>query len=173
MTLMARGAKGVVDAWRTSILNALDDEQSKDNPLDHKLVKFLMADFVEARPSWNRARPNSTARSRPPRPTRRGRGRRRGRGWRRRASRGRGAAQGMEEAAGGAEEGQQGRRSRASPSDWIAAVDALDEAGAAALLLAILRNDMQVILERYISAQRQQVVAAFENWWDKYRVTLH
>ena len=53
-----------------------------------------------------------------------------------------------------------------------AAVDALDEAGAAALLLAILRNDMQVILERYISAQRQRVVTAFENWWDKYRVTL-
>jgi type I restriction enzyme M protein len=52
------------------------------------------------------------------------------------------------------------------------AVDALDEAGAATLLLAILRNDMQVILERYISAQRQQVVTAFENWWDKYRVTL-
>jgi type I restriction enzyme M protein len=53
-----------------------------------------------------------------------------------------------------------------------AAVDALDEAAAAALLLAILRNDMQVILERHIGAQRQQVVAAFENWWDKYRVTL-
>ena len=52
------------------------------------------------------------------------------------------------------------------------AVDALDEAGAAALLLAILRNDMQVILERYVSAQRQHVVAAFEGWWDKYRVRL-
>ena len=52
------------------------------------------------------------------------------------------------------------------------AVDVLDEAGAAALLLAILCHDMQVILERYISAPRQQVVAAFENWWDKYRVTL-
>ena len=50
--------------------------------------------------------------------------------------------------------------------------DALDEAGAAALLLAILRKDMQVILERYLSAKRQQVVAAFEGWWDKYRVTL-
>ena len=58
------------------------------------------------------------------------------------------------------------------PDRLNAAVDALDEAGAAALLLAILRNDMQVILERYVSAQRQQVVAAFENWWDKYRVTL-
>jgi type I restriction enzyme M protein len=29
-----------------------------------------------------------------------------------------------------------------------------------------------VIVERYIAAQRQQVVATFENWWDKYRVTL-
>jgi type I restriction enzyme M protein len=35
MTLMARGAKGVVDAWRTSILTALADEQSKDDPLEH------------------------------------------------------------------------------------------------------------------------------------------
>lgn len=53
-----------------------------------------------------------------------------------------------------------------------AAVDALDEAGAAELLLTILRNDMQAILDRYVGAQRQQVVAAFESWWDKYRVTL-
>ena len=43
---------------------------------------------------------------------------------------------------------------------------------AAALLLAIFRNDMQTILERYVSAQRQHVVAAFEGWWDKYRVRL-
>ena len=32
LTLMARGAKGVVDAWRTSILTALDDEQSQGQP---------------------------------------------------------------------------------------------------------------------------------------------
>lgn len=31
---------------------------------------------------------------------------------------------------------------------------------------------MQRILTRYIAAQRGQIVAAFENWWDKYRVTL-
>jgi type I restriction enzyme M protein len=53
-----------------------------------------------------------------------------------------------------------------------AAVDGLDEARAAALLLAILHNDMQRILDRHISVQRQQVIAAFENWWEKYRVTL-
>ena len=48
LTLMARGAKGVADAWRTSIVTALEDKASKDGPLEHKLVKFLMSDFVEA-----------------------------------------------------------------------------------------------------------------------------
>src|SRR5690606_18239526 len=46
LTLMARGAKGVADAWRTSIVTALDDKASKESPLEHKLVKFLMSDFV-------------------------------------------------------------------------------------------------------------------------------
>lgn len=53
------------------------------------------------------------------------------------------------------------------------AVDGLGEAQAAKLLLTILHNDMQAIVERYIAAQRKQIVAAFENWWDKYRTTLN
>ncbi|MFT8688406.1 MAG: hypothetical protein ABF714_13180, partial [Novacetimonas hansenii] len=40
------------------------------------------------------------------------------------------------------------------------------------LLLKILHEDMQKILTRYIAAQRGHIVAAFEGWWDKYRVTL-
>ncbi|WP_223278821.1 hypothetical protein [Janthinobacterium lividum] len=52
------------------------------------------------------------------------------------------------------------------------AVDALDEIKAADLLLTILRSDMEVILARCIDLHRQQVVNAFENWWNKYRVTL-
>lgn len=51
-------------------------------------------------------------------------------------------------------------------------VDDLTEDGAAELLLKILHDDMQKILTRYIAAQRGQIVAAFENWWYKYRVTL-
>jgi hypothetical protein len=31
---------------------------------------------------------------------------------------------------------------------------------------------MRGIVERYITNQRQQIVATFENWWDKYKVTL-
>ncbi|WP_239496341.1 hypothetical protein [Salinicola peritrichatus] len=52
------------------------------------------------------------------------------------------------------------------------AVDALDEPAAAELVGTILHNDLKGILERYIRQQRQQVIAAFETWWDKYRVTL-
>ena len=51
-------------------------------------------------------------------------------------------------------------------------MDALDEPGAAELLLTIMRNDMQTILDRYVATQRQQVVVAFESWWDKYSETL-
>src|SRR5690606_21200713 len=46
LTLMARGSKGVADAWRTSIVTALEDKASKDNPLEHRLVRFLMGGFV-------------------------------------------------------------------------------------------------------------------------------
>jgi type I restriction enzyme M protein len=53
-----------------------------------------------------------------------------------------------------------------------AAVDALDEPAAAKLLLIILHDDMRAIVERYVAQHRQLVVAAFENWWDKYKVTL-
>jgi type I restriction enzyme M protein len=172
MTLMARGAKGVVDAWRTSILTALDDEQSKDNPLDHKLVKFLMAGFVEALAELETRKAELDSQIKAATPDR-------------------GAGEDGDEAEAGDDEPavdeaqlKEWKKQLATLKKDIkaqeqgfakrldSAVDALDEAGAAALLLAILRNDMQVILERYIGAQRQQVIAAFENWWDKYRVTL-
>jgi type I restriction enzyme M protein len=48
MTLMARGAKGVVDAWRTSIVTALDDKASKDKPAGPQAGQVPDGDFVEA-----------------------------------------------------------------------------------------------------------------------------
>jgi type I restriction enzyme M protein len=172
MTLMARGAKGVVDAWRTSILTALDDEQSKDNPLDHKLVKFLMAEFVEALAELESRKAELDSQIKAATPDKNA------------GEDGDEAEAGDDELAVDEAQLKEWKKQLAALKKDIkaqeqgfaqrlnAAVDALDEAGAAALLLAILRNDMQVILERYISAQRQQVVAAFEIWWDKYRVTL-
>ena len=172
MTLMARGAKGVVDAWRTSILTAMDDEQSRGQPLDHKLVRFLMAGFIDALAELEarKAELDSQIKAATPDKT---------------------ADEDGEEAEAGDDEPavdeaqlKEWKRQLSALKKEIkaqeqgfaqrlnSAVDALDEAGAAALLLAILRNDMQGILDRYIGAQRQQVVTMFENWWDKYHVTL-
>jgi type I restriction enzyme M protein len=173
MTLMARGAKGVVGAWRTSILTALDDEQSKDDPLGHKLVKFLMGEFVkqlaelEARKvelegQIKAATPNGDAGD---------------------------EAEAEAEADADAppvDEAQINawkqqlvalkKELKAKEQGFArrldTAVDALDEADAATLLLAILRNDMQTILVSYIGAHREHVAVAFETWWDKYQVNL-
>ena len=51
-------------------------------------------------------------------------------------------------------------------------VDGLSPEQAGELLLTILHDDMRAIVERYTAAQRKRIVAAFESWWDKYRVTL-
>ncbi|ABN90708.1 type I restriction-modification system M subunit [Burkholderia pseudomallei] len=169
-TLMARGAKGVVDAWRTSVLTALDDEKSKDNPHEHKLVKFLMADFIEelaemdAKKAELDARIKSATEANPDSDEE--------------------EAGNDSEPAVDDEQINEWKRELANVKKQLkakeqgfvrrlnSAVDALDEAKCASLLLTILRNDMHTIIERYVGVHRKQVVAAFESWWDKYRVTL-
>ena len=172
MTLMARGAKGVVDAWRTSIQAAMDDEQSKDQPFEHKLVKFLMADFVDAHAvlETRKAELDSQIKA---------------------AMASKSASEDGDEAeAADDEPAVDEAQIKVLKTQLVAlkkeiktleqgftvrlnsAVDVLDEKKAADLLLTILRNDMEAILVRCIDAHRQQVVIAFENWWDKYRVTL-
>jgi DNA repair exonuclease SbcCD ATPase subunit len=39
-------------------------------------------------------------------------------------------------------------------------------------IFKITHNNIIAQLERYIIAHRQQIIAAIENWWDKYNVTL-
>ncbi|CAE6828534.1 type I restriction-modification system subunit M [Paraburkholderia nemoris] len=170
-TLMARGAKGVVDAWRTSVLTALEDDKSKDNPHEHKLVKFLMADFIDELAELDAKKDGLEAQIR--------------------SATAEANSDGDDD---GGENDADGCVDETQIKDWKReladlkkqlkakeqtfvqkldlAVDSLDEAKAASVLLTILRNDMQVIIERYVGAHRKQVVAEFENWWDKYRVTL-
>jgi len=45
--LMAGGFEGVVVGWVTTILTALEDGVSKTAPLDHKLVKRLLPEFLD------------------------------------------------------------------------------------------------------------------------------
>ncbi|KZL42066.1 type I restriction-modification system subunit M [Pseudomonas syringae] len=178
LTLMARGAKGVADAWCTSIVTALEDKASKDNPLEHKLVKFLLSDFVTEMAELDAKKAELESQLKAVVPTK---------------------GEDSEEAEGESEsESTEGDEENivdeAQLKTWKAeltnvkkrlkikkesltshlnkALDGLTPEAASALLLTILHNDMQAIVERYIAAQRKEIVATFEKWWDKYRVTL-
>jgi len=41
-----------------------------------------------------------------------------------------------------------------------------------ALVFDILKGKLAHHLQSYIAAHRQEIIAAFENWWEKYRVTM-
>lgn len=176
LTLMARGAKGVADAWRTSIVTALEDKASKESPLEHKLVKFLMSDFVEAITELEAKMADLDSQIK--------------------AATSKDAEGEDGEAAEAADDDadEESAVDEAQLKAWKkkltavkkqlkakndsfkqhigTAVEGLTPEAAAELLLTILHNDMHAIVERYMAAQRKQIVAAFENWWDKYRVTL-
>ncbi|MBU2286286.1 MAG: type I restriction-modification system subunit M [Gammaproteobacteria bacterium] len=186
LTLMARGAQGVIDAWRTSIVTALDDKASKESPLEHKLVKFLMSDFVGdiAELEAKKAELDSQIKAADPKAAKN--------------------AEGVDdddadadatEPADVTDAEEESTVDEAQLKAWKkdlatvkkqlnakkdgfaarihSAVDSLSPDQAAELLLTILHDDMRAIVERHIAAQRKTIVAAFENWWDKYRVTLN
>lgn len=176
-TIMARGPLGLIRGWRDTILSELDDPDTKKKatPLEHKLVSFLMGDFVEAinELEAKKAELDSQLKATGPK-----------------------EAEGEDGEASEAEEGADDdsavdeaqlkawkkdlaavRKQLKAKNDSFrqhldAAVDGLTPEAAAELLLAILHDDMRAIVERYIAAQRKAIVAAFESWWDKYRVTL-
>ncbi|MGQ7289196.1 type I restriction-modification system subunit M [Vreelandella venusta] len=184
LTLMARDAHGVVDAWRTSIVTALEDKLDKEDPLEHKLVKFLLSGFLEALQVLEHQQVElesqiKAAEEQLPKP---------------------GDSDNDNDDESDTSDGEEVlseieraklekqikewkkqrtalvkklKAKRATlPDELNGKVDALDNAQAAELLLSILHHDMTAIVERYIGNQRQQVVAAVENWWDKYKVTL-
>ncbi|MBT9491994.1 MAG: N-6 DNA methylase, partial [Paucibacter sp.] len=170
LTLMARGAQGVVDAWRSSILTALEDDSArKTNPLDHKLVKFLMADFIAAMAELEARKAELDAQIKAAVPEK-------GADEDGEAGDDEPAVDEIQLKAWKQQLGALKKEIKAAEKGFAerlnAAVDGLDEAGAAALLLAIMRGDMQAIVERGISKNRQLVLIAVETWWDKYRVML-
>jgi type I restriction enzyme M protein len=167
-TITARGFLGVVEAWETSILTALADGKSKDNPLDHRLVKRLLPEYLADLAELEAKKAELEAMSK-------------------------GASDADEEEGEEAEEsedqlsdeelaalkkqlGTTKRALKAKQDDFAQklkeARTALLEPSARNLVLGILRSDLDAILARYVASHRQEVVAAFETWWDKYRVTL-
>lgn len=176
LTLMARGSHGVMDAWRTSIITALEDKASKNSPLEHKLVKFLLEDFVKELCELEAQKVELENQLKSATPIR---------------------TEDTDEADGNEEKHESYDEvsvDEAQLKEWKAelirvkkqlkmkkesltshlnkAVDGLTPESASDLLLIILNDDMQTIIERYTDAQRKGIISIFEIWWDKYSVTL-
>jgi type I restriction enzyme M protein len=167
-TLAAQGFRGLVEAWTASIVSTLEDEKSKENPLDHALTKHLLPQYlVEISELEAKKAELETAIQ--------------------------GGEPSEDEEDDEEEEGDEKlseeevkalkkelgslkKKLKALQDNFKmrleAAVAKLDDASTRALVLGILREDLDAIIVRYVMDHRQQVVAAFDRWWEKYRVTL-
>jgi len=167
-TIAARGFTGLVESWKASILNALDDATGKQIGVDHKLVKRLLPEYLAdiEEMQAKKAGVEATVKA---------------------AS---GAGDGDAEDGEGDPEELSDEELKAVRKDLATAkkqlkslqkdfVDKLqrasselDETSARELVMGILESEVRIILARYVARQREMVVSAFETWWDKYRVTL-
>jgi type I restriction enzyme M protein len=177
-TMAARGSLGLVSAWESSILSALEDRESSDknvkklasktDPVDHKLVRRILPEYLERISELQADKVDLEVQVK--------------------ASAG--AGDGDEDADQDAEVELSAeevaalkkrltvvrKQLKALQKEFVerlrGAVVCLDEVAADHLVLAILKTELQAILDSYVSRHRTLLVAALETWWDKYRVTL-
>jgi len=165
-TIAARGFIGLIEAWETSILTAMSAKKANGNPLDHRLVKRLLPEYLAdiSDLESKKAELEATIKS-----------------------------------ANSSNDEEEGEESEEALSeDEVKALKreltgvkkalktkqgnftkrlqearaGLDDEAAKDLALGIIRADLDAILGRYVADHRQQIVAAFENWWEKYSTTL-
>ena len=166
--LMARGFDGLVDSWVTTILTGLEDEDAKAGSLDHKLVKRLLAQYLDEIAAVEGEVADIEARIKAAESS----------------------ADDDENAEGdlgdamSEEDLKEAKRERTAAKRNLkrlktAFADRLRKAkaelvGDAArdLALDLMKADLARQLDRRVTAHRDQVVITAENWWDKYAVTL-
>jgi type I restriction enzyme M protein len=168
--LMAGVFEGVVEGWVTTILTALEEGGGKGTPLDHKLVKRLLPEYLDeiAEVEGKVAELDGTIKAVTS------------------------SGDDDEDGDGGGDDDEALSEAEIKAlkkelsatkaklktlhkgfSDRLEAAQAeVDGEQAEVLVLAILKADLRRELDRRVVAHRQAVVAAVEGWWSKYRVTL-
>ena len=173
-SLAARGFEGTVEGWVTTITTAMEEDGGKFDPLDHKLVKRLLAEFLDdlAEAEGAVAELDGTLK----------------------------AAESLggdgDEEDGGDGDGDDGedalseaevkalkakigaakKRLKALKATVAAKLKeahaTLGSQEAKELVLDLLKADLKGVVDRAVMVHRQAIVGVVENWWDKYRVTL-
>lgn len=165
--LMARGFEGLVDGWVTTILTGLEDETYKDDPLDHKLVKRILSEYLEAIIAIEADVADLDARLRSAEASEEDED---------------GAEGGDDAGAMSPEEMKQAKAERLAGKKRLkklkaAFAERLEHArtefvadAARDLVLELLKADLARQITRRVVGHRDRVVSRIELWWDKYAV---
>jgi type I restriction system adenine methylase (hsdM) len=166
--LAAGGFPAVLDGWVTTITTALDDKAVKGNPLDHRLVRVLLPEYLAEIKEAEARRAELDA-----------------------------TIQGATGSADDDVEDETGDEDSLSPAELAtlkkeltaakkkakaleqefvakltAARDRLSRDDEHRLVLGIAQSDLTDHLDVHVIRHRHVVAAALENWWDKYASTL-
>ena len=167
-TLVAHGFTGVVDGWVTTITTAMEDSDAKANPLDHKLVPELLPSYLEELAAIEAHRAELDAEIKAA------------------------TASGDEDEDEPADDAEAlspaelatlkkqlaavKRKQKAMHQEFITKLGKaraeLTAAQERDRVLCLAKNDVVIQLNGYVTAHRQQIIAALETWWDKYTVSL-
>ena len=177
-TIAARGCSGLISAWESSILSALEDREStdknvkklasKEDPLDHKLVRQILPEYLDQISALQAEKAGLEAQVKPSEDTQDSDG-------------GAGLEEDQELSAAELKAIKKDltvvkKQLKALQKDFVerlrGAIEGLDEAAAQNLVLTILKAELRAIIDRYVSRHRDLMVGAFQTWWDKYRLTL-
>jgi type I restriction enzyme M protein len=166
-TLVAHGFTGVVDGWVTTITTAMEDSDTKADPLDHRLVRELLPSYLEELSAVETRRAELDAQIRVA------------------------TLSGDAEADEPSDDVVLSRPELAALKRDLAGVKKQQKAmeqefitrlGKARaeltgvqerdLVLRLARNDVAAHLDGYVTAHRQEIIAALETWSDKYSLPL-
>jgi type I restriction enzyme M protein len=164
-TLVAHGFTSVIDGWVTTVTTAIEDANAKTDPFNHKLVHELMPTYLHELATVEARRAELNAQIK--------------------------AADEDEDDESGDDEAlftveiatlkknlaAVKKQQKTMYQEFITKLGKA-RAGLTAtqerdLFLRLAENDVAVHLDGYITAQREQITAVLDNWWDKYSVHFH
>jgi type I restriction enzyme M protein len=165
-TLANIGFNGLIDAWVSTVLDALSEEKSKVDPLDHKVARALLPEYLDglatievavteldstikaATVTLDDEDADESEEQMPPAELRR------------------------LKAKLTASKKQLKSDKAAFAQKLSAASQVLGDAAARELVLDLFRADILAVADQRVTRHRRSIIDSFETWWDKYRVTL-
>lgn len=164
--LATLGYRGLIEAWVATVLDALEEEKAKVNPLDHKVARALLPGYLDQLAALEAevAELDSTIKA--------------------------ATATDDDEDAEPAEDvlppsevkklkskltstKKQLKAEKAAFAHRLAeASEALDDSSGRKIVLDAMKHDLLAEAQDRIARHRRAVIAAFEMWWDKYQLPL-